>query len=192
MEKINLVRPDIIHTAMVVDYLKEHADNFEFEIHGGALIEKMDYEAWLKQLLNNSNSLTVNKEWVVSSTFFAIREDDNKLVGIIDIRHELNNFLRMYGGHIGCGIRPSERRKGYATQMMKMALDYCRKIGLDKVMVACYKDNEASRNMIIRCGGVLEKEFLLSEIGEEEIARLISNENNEITKNTVQIFWITL
>ena len=63
------------------------------------------------------------------------------------------------GGHIGDGVRPSERRKGYATEMIRQALPICRKLGIDKVLMVCYKDNIGSQQSIIRNGGILENEI---------------------------------
>lgn len=172
MNRINLVLPTEEHETQINEYIDEHIINDESDLHGGALIEKMPYADWLKQLKNNSDENTVNPEWVVSSTFLAIM--NGNIVGMIDIRHTLNQFLSDYGGHIGYGVRPSERNKGYATEMLMMGLDYCNKLGLGKVMLACYKENEASSKTILKCGGILEKEFVYS------------------NGKTVQVYWITV
>ncbi|MGE5604102.1 MAG: GNAT family N-acetyltransferase [Bacteroidota bacterium] len=90
------------------------------------------------------------------TTFLAIRKSDRKIIGIIDIRHNLGNkFLAEYGGHIGYAARPSERHKGYATQLLRMALKYGKSLNLTKVMLGCYADNIASIKTITKCGGVL-------------------------------------
>ena len=81
-------------------------------------------------------------------------------MGAVNIRHCLNDHLLLCGGHIGDGIRPSERRKGYATQMIGLALKECRKIGIKKVLMVCDKDNIGSAKSIIRNGGILENEVL--------------------------------
>jgi len=175
MDKITLITPSIAHETAVLDYKQEHLDNGEPLLHGGSLLDTMDtYDGWLDHLKTNSNEKTVKPGWVTSSTFLGVRESDGRIVGLIDIRHTLNDFLRNYGGHIGYGVRPSERRKGYATQMLRLALDYCRTLGLDRVMLACDKNNPASRLTIEKCGGILEREF------------------QHTDGMTVQIFWITL
>ena len=184
--EIELVKPQKEHEAIISDFIKEHIKNSEFEIHGGALVEKVDYDVWLEQLANNSDKSTVGKDWVVASTFLAIRKSDGKLIGMIDIRHELNDFLQSYGGHIGLGIRPSERGKGYASKITVEGLSFCKKIGLQKVMLACYKDNLASRKTIEKCGGKLEKEFAVSEIENFPICRESSEDK------LVQVYWITI
>ncbi len=96
---------------------------------------------------------------VPDSTFFLLDEDQNRLLGAVNIRHELNAYLLMEGGHIGDGIRPSERRKGYATKMIGLALEECKKIGIDKVLMVCEKDNIGSAKSIMNNGGVLENEI---------------------------------
>lgn len=143
------------------EYKREFFDCGEPVINGSALWDKTDaYDAWLKQIINNSDEKTVQPDWVVSSTFFGVREKDGKIVGMIDVRHHTDHpFLREYGGHIGYSIRPTERNKGYATEMLTLALDYCRGLGLKKVMLGCYKDNTASIRTIEKCGGVCEKEI---------------------------------
>lgn len=186
MDDIELVKPEKKHKEIIIDFIKEHQDNGEFEIHGGALVEKLDFDVWLKQIIDNSRKETVHENWVVSSTFLAIRKKDNKLIGFVDIRHELNDFLKSYGGHIGFGVRPTERRKGYAFKILTKALTFCREIGLKKVMLACYKDNIASRKTIEKCGGVLEKEFALSEL------KGYSFETGNSSDKIVCVYWITL
>lgn len=146
-----------------LDYKEEHLKIGETELHGGALLDKMQYVDWLQLTEDNSCNETVHSNWVVSSTFFVCHKTDGKIIGMVDIRHTLNDFLRDYGGHIGFGVRPSERRKGYAVQILNMALKYAKGLDLFKVMLACYKENEASRRTIMKCGGQLEKEFLYSD-----------------------------
>ncbi|MBO4360415.1 MAG: GNAT family N-acetyltransferase [Eubacteriaceae bacterium] len=111
---------------------------------------------------------------VPDSVFFLLDEERDRLLGAIDIRHYLNEELFREGGHIGDGIRPSERRKGYATQMIRLALIECRKLGIEKVLITCDKDNAASAGSIINNGGILENEFV--------------NSDGEIE----QRYWITL
>lgn len=100
---------------------------------------------------------------VPDSTFFCLDTDRNRFVGAVNIRHYLNDSLLKSGGHIGDGIRPSERRKGYATEMIGLALEQCRKLGIDKVLMTCDKDNIGSRKSILKNGGVLENEFVNEE-----------------------------
>ena len=85
--------------------------------------------------------------------------DRNIFVGAVNIRHYLNESLYKSGGHIGDGIRPSERKKGYATAMIGLALEKCKELGINKVLMTCDKTNIGSAKSIINNGGVLESEF---------------------------------
>ena len=100
---------------------------------------------------------------VPDSVFFLLDTERDRLLGAINIRHSLNEDLLREGGHIGDGIRPSERRKGYATEMIRLALIECRKLGIEKVLMTCDRDNIASAKSIVKNGGILENEFINSD-----------------------------
>lgn len=97
---------------------------------------------------------------VPDSTYFLLDEERNIFVGAANIRHKLNEGLLATGGHIGDGIRPSERGKGYGTLIIKLAVEECKKLGIDKVLVTCDKSNIGSAKCIINNGGILENEVL--------------------------------
>ena len=99
---------------------------------------------------------------VPDSTFFCLDTERNIIVGAVNIRHYLNEALLQSGGHIGDGIRPSERRKGYGTAMIALALEECKKLGIEKVLMVCNKENVASAKSIINNGGALENEVILN------------------------------
>lgn len=110
-------------------------------------IRKTDYHNFDVYL--NSLEVKDDKEGLVpDSTFFCLDTDRNIFVGAVNIRHYLNEALLLNGGHIGDGVRPSERRKGYATEMIKLALEECRKLGIDKVLMVCDKENIGSAKSI--------------------------------------------
>ena len=116
-----------------------------------------EYEEWMKFVFDNENESTKQTE-VTADVFLAIREEDNKLIGMINIRHTLNEYLYNYGGHIGYSVKKSERGKGYAREMLKIALNKCSKLGIKKVLLTCDADNIASAKVIKSCGGILENE----------------------------------
>jgi len=100
---------------------------------------------------------------VPDSVFFLLDEERNIFLGAINIRHYLNDYLFREGGHIGDGIRPSERRKGYATKMIALAIPECKKLGINKILLTCDKDNIGSAKSIINNGGIFEKDFIDSD-----------------------------
>ncbi len=90
------------------------------------------------------------------SADFLVAEVDGRIVGRSSIRHRLNDLLAHEGGHIGYCVLPDHRRRGFATDILRQSLSIARAAGVDRVLVACDDDNEASRVIIERCGGVLE------------------------------------
>ena len=127
--------------------------------HSPWAIFKNDYHDF-DYYLDNLEIKEAKDGKVEDSVFFLLDDKRNRLLGAINIRHELNEDLLMYGGHIGDGIRPSERRKGYGTKIIDLALVECRKLGIEKVLITCDKNNEASRKTIINNGGIKENEVL--------------------------------
>lgn len=99
-----------------------------------------------------------NDRLVPDSTFFLLDTERNIFLGACNIRHYLNERLLIGAGHIGDGIRPSERRKGYGARLVTLALSECRKLGIDRVLMCCKKENIPSMKTIISNGGVLENE----------------------------------
>lgn len=156
---IKLVRPTIELKSKALEYRQEHFDNNELIINGSELFDKIDsYEDWLEKVNNNSKIETVDPNWVLTDTFFAIREEDNKIIGIIDLRHTLNDFLKIFG-NCGYSVRPSERQKGYATEMLRLLLEYAKKIGLKEIHLSVERTNNPSIKTIVKNGGKLERSF---------------------------------
>lgn len=120
-------------------------------------IRRLDYHDF-EFYCNNLEVKDTSEGLVPDSTFFCLDEERNIMVGAVNIRHYLNEALLLNGGHIGDGVRPSERRKGIATRMISLALDECKKLGIEKVLMVCDKDNIGSAKSIINNGGVLENE----------------------------------
>ena len=156
--KLTLVRPTLELKSKALDYRQEHFDNNEMVINGSELLDKTDsYEEWLKSVTDNASPDTVNPNWVVTDTFFAVDENEN-IIGIIDLRHTLNDFLKDFGNS-GYSVRPSERRKGYATEMLRQILLIAKQAGLQEVYLSVERDNEPSVKTIIKNGGKYERSF---------------------------------
>ena len=154
---MRLLRPSIEYKQQVLQYKNEFLENGD-DLAGTSYLQKYDdYEEWMKFVLDNEKESTKHTQ-VTASVFLAIREEDNKLVGMINIRHTLNEYLYNYGGHIGYSVRKIERRKGYAKEMLKIALEECRKLEMKKVLLTCDADNIVSTKTIKSCGGIFENE----------------------------------
>lgn len=123
----------------------------------GPLRRYEDPAAWLAVVRSYTDPATVPEGRVQASQFLCLRKSDGRVLGMIQIRHTLNEYLEKYAGHIGYSVRPSERRKGVAAWMLGAALPFCRQIGLTRVMIACEPWNEGSRRTILANGGVYEK-----------------------------------
>jgi len=126
--------------------------------------EKYFYSKTYRQFLRRSRAhekgeLLPQEPSVPTTIYFLMRDDSPKIIGFTDIRHQLNDFLlNDLGGHVGYVIAPSERRKGYATQQLRLALEICREMGINPVLIPCLKENIASARVIQKNGGVLEDE----------------------------------
>lgn len=117
------------------------------------------YADWLTKVQKDMDIANIKPGRVPALTYFYVRETDDQIVGMINIRLALNDFLRKEGGHIGYCVRPSERLKGYGTQMLKGALDFCRTIRMSHFIITCDEANAASAGVIQNCGGVLDEQF---------------------------------
>ena len=155
---IQLVRPTEAMKEQAIEFRQEFFEHGEFVINGSELFDKTDdYTEWCRSIDANTKEETVNPNWVITDTFFAI-DDQDRIVGIIDLRHTLNDFLKDLG-HCGYSVRPSERRKGFATEMLRQLLDVAKKAGIKELHLSVEKNNEPSVKTIIRNGGVYERSF---------------------------------
>jgi len=129
----------------------------------------------LLKVAEDLNLLNIPEDKVPASKYFFIRMSDEKIVGMINIRNKLNEFLLNEGGHIGYCIRPTERKRGYATLMLKLGLQKCRELNLNKVLITCDKINVASSKVIQNNNGILENEIY-----------------NDTFSQMIQRYWISL
>ena len=156
MEKIILVKPDLSYADEIIKYKEESLAESPI-INGSAGLDRLSsIEDWLEELNKRSCEDTVPKGLVPSSTYLGVREKDNYIVGMIDIRHYLNEYLTQVGGNIGYSVRKSERNKGYAKQMLKLALEKCKELKIKKVLITCDEDNITSEKVILSANAKFE------------------------------------
>lgn len=155
MEKLKLVIPNEKYLDDVEAY-KEEFLAINSSMDGCGPLRYYDAKEWLEEIKKYTKEETLPEGKVIATQFLFVRESDNRIIGLIQVRHYFSEYLRLYGGNIGYSIRPSERRKGYAKEMLKMVLPFCKEIGLEKVLITCLEENEASRRTILANGGVYE------------------------------------
>ena len=149
--------PIEVPAQLIEDYKNEFILNNE-TIHGAANMTALAIAEWVQFSDNTKYKETVTPGFVTAHTFFAL--DNDKIVGIINARHELNDYLLNFGGHIGYSVRKSERRKGYAKKMLNYTSKFLFSLGLEKILITCDKNNIASKRTIESCGGILENEVI--------------------------------
>lgn len=149
--------PINVSLQQIEDYKNEFIINNEI-IQGATNMRDLSISEWVQFAENTKYKETVTPGFVTAHTFFAV--DNNKIVGIINARHELNDYLLNFGGHIGYSVRKSERRKCYAKKMLNYASEFLFSLGLEKILITCDKNNIASKRTIESCGGILENEVI--------------------------------
>ena len=161
MDELFLIRVSEEYAGQICEYRQEFLDAGGSMDGCGPLRRYEDPFEYIKICRDMEDAATALPDMVPATQFMCIRKSDNRLVGMIDVRHYFNEYLEKYAGNIGYSVRPSERRKGYATQMLNKALPYCKSIGLDKVLVCCIDGNIGSEKTILANGG--EYEYTVNE-----------------------------
>lgn len=154
---LKLIRMDYPYQKQLNDMMQEWYATGEKIIPYS--IRRDDYRDFENYLAGFDAEENAGEGLVPASTFFCLDTSRDILVGAVNIRHRLNPSLLLDGGHIGDGVRPCERRKGYATKMIGLALEFCRSIHLSRVLMVCSRENTGSAKSILHNGGVLENEI---------------------------------
>ena len=164
MEKFKLVSPSLKYEKELNDFKEEVLKSGANDMFAGCGdLGKMSVEEFIEYSKLLGNSETCPQDKVPSDYYLMIRNEDNRLVGMIDLRHHIEHpILKVWGGHIGYSIRPSEQGKGYAKIMLKLDLEKAKELGLKKVLVTCGRDNQRSMKTIISCGGKYEDSVKVS------------------------------
>lgn len=170
-----LVEPSEEYSEQIAEYKQACLDANSSMDGCGPLRRCENPTAYISECRKYTSPETLPEGLVLATQFFYIRKADNHLVGMIQVRHYFNDYLSKFGGHIGYSIKPAERRKGYATSMLKAVLPYCKEIGLDKILISCIDSNIGSEKTILNNDGVYESTVY---------------ERNE--KCYLKRFWITL
>lgn len=161
MEKFYLELPSDARKDEIIDYINEYVI-FNSDINGTGSLDKIlegeTFEQALERCLNMQYEEYAKKLGrCQSKTFLLIREFDNRIIGSINVRWNLTEEMKQFGGNIGYGIRPTERRKGYNKINLYLGLIEAQKLGLDKLMLDCDVNNLGSERTMQALGGILER-----------------------------------
>lgn len=129
-----------------------------------------DYDEWIGSVRaceNPENDIL----GVQATLYMAMRKIDENIIGCVELRHDLNDELKVLGGHVGYSVAPEERRKGYATEILRQVILKAKEFGIASLMLTCDAENIASERTIQKCGGVLEKEAPILYHEEERISK---------------------
>ncbi|WP_242261539.1 GNAT family N-acetyltransferase [Bacillus cereus group sp. BfR-BA-01453] len=170
---VSLLTPTTDLQEEYLDFYNEWKDSGETMIPWVITKDPSNFPAMVQELLDAHNGINLPDSLVPDSTYWLVT-DHNRIVGAVNIRHSLTEHLFNAGGHIGYGIRPSERRKGYATKLLALSLEKAKQLNITKALIVCDEVNTASEKTILHNGGLRDEDFI------------------EEDGNVVRRFWIEL
>ncbi|MDQ0089149.1 putative acetyltransferase [Paenibacillus anaericanus] len=159
MNNLKLVKPQIDLKDEYLSFYQEWKESGEDLVPWVISKDPSDFQKMLKFLSDNEMGVGIPEDWVPDSTFWLVN-DRNKVIGAVNIRHRLSEYLFNAGGHIGYGIRPSERRKSFATILLKLSLIEAKKLGIKDVLVVCDAGNVGSEKTILNNGGRSDTDYI--------------------------------
>jgi predicted acetyltransferase len=161
MEDLYLIKPTVDFEKEYSEMIKDWEINDEKHIPWFITLDTIDFPAMVEKLNGLSKGIGVGDGFVENSTYWLV-DSNRQIIGAINIRHRLNEFFLNYGGQVGYGVRPSERKKGYAGELLRMGLEICREMGFDKVLLCCNENNVGSIKVILENNGVLDSKGIFN------------------------------
>jgi predicted acetyltransferase len=159
--KMKLVLPSKEYKAGFLAFTEELRNEAAGTYRDEAKVTEEDFRKFVKGLEDNSKGINLPDGYVPATTYWLI--DDDEFIGRVSVRHELTDNLMKFGGHIGYLIRPSKRKMGYGTTILKLGLEKAKELGINKILVTCDETNIASRKIIEKNGGIFENKLLQTE-----------------------------
>ncbi len=174
----------ILPTKKYYNQIEEYKKSFlaaNSSMDGTGSLRRKNVDEWLKESRDHHLGKNLPDGFVQATQYLCVRTSDDKLVGMLQIRHELTDFLLNFGGHIGDSIAVDERGKGYGKEILRLGLEKCKKLGIKKVLITCLDTNVASRKCILANGGKFEDK------------RTLNRTVNDLTvSETLERYWIEL
>lgn len=170
--ELKLVLPSKKYSEQIAKYKQEFFDAGS-SLDGLGSLRSCQVDDWLKECENYRKGINLKEGYVPATQFLCIRKSDDKLVGMLQIRHTLNDSLLNFGGHIGDSVAVSERGKGYGKLIIKLGLDKCRKMGITRVLVTCKDTNVASRKCILANGGKFEDKRQITDPANKDYGKFL-------------------
>ncbi|WP_175989315.1 GNAT family N-acetyltransferase [Bacillus sp. Marseille-Q1617] len=158
-ENVRLVKPTAEFKEEYMDFYHEWKTSGEDMVPWVIKKDPSDFNGMIQSLHLAEKGENLPEGWVPDSTYWLVGKN-NRVLGVVNIRHGLTENLLNAGGHIGYGIRPSERRKGYATKLLSLSLEKTMELGIKETLVVCDKWNEASKKTILNNGGIPDRDFI--------------------------------
>ncbi|WP_186576310.1 GNAT family N-acetyltransferase [Aquibacillus kalidii] len=172
-ESLRLIKPTTALKRQYLAFYEEWIQTGEDMIPWFIKKDPTDFEKMVAFLHDSEKGEGLPPGWVADSPLWLVNQT-NEIIGAVSIRHELTPLLTNSGGHIGYGIKPSARGKGYATKLLQLALQRAQELGISKALVVCDHDNIGSEKVIRKNGGIQGKDFV------------------EDDGNIIKRFWITI
>lgn len=191
LQELRLIKPDVGMEEAYVGFRQEWLDKGEANMPTVLQEDASDFAALVARLEAAEQGAGLPDGWVPYSTYWLVN-GGGRILGVVTIRHRLNSFLNHIGGHIGYGIRPAERGKGYAVRMLALALPEAKKLGLERVLVTCDATNTASERTIRRNGGVEDIPTARRGNGNERGHEDRDGDGNGDADGVTKRFWIDL
>jgi predicted acetyltransferase len=162
MEKLKLIVLDKRYKQEWLNYINEFDNNDFSSVPAGLYYQDKSFEEMSTINNNYAKGIPHIEANIMTNTYWLLREDDNKLIGVINIRYSIENDYYLYniGGHIGYEIRPSERKKGYGTKILQLGLEKCKELGLRHLLVVCLETNIGSKKVIEKNNGIFESKII--------------------------------
>jgi len=139
-----------------IELYKQGFLNASSEMIGCGSLEHDDVDTWLKKCIDYKKGKNLPDGFVPVTQYICVRKNDDKIIGMLQIRHYLSEYLLNFGGHIGNSIAVDERNKGYSKTMLALGIKKCKSMGINKILITCKDTNTASKKSILANGGIYE------------------------------------